>query len=100
RLALSLKRWWPDVRVISEMEGDPLAELQYIRMGMSRVSPLTRLRWFLEDRYYSRQERRLVHHSDAVICVTQKLKDLLIRRYQLTPEQAMKLSVFPSVGNP
>jgi hypothetical protein len=100
RLALSLKRWWPGVRVISEMEGDPLSELRYNRMGVPRPSPLVRLKWKLEDRYYSHQEYRLVHQSDAVICVSQRLKDLLIGRYRLTPERAKRLSVFPSVGDP
>jgi glycosyltransferase involved in cell wall biosynthesis len=100
RLALALRRWWHQVRVISEMEGDPLAELHYNRIPVTRPSLLTRLRWLAEDRYYSRQERRLVHESDAVICVSQRLKDLLIARYRLTPDQSTKISVFPSVGDP
>ena len=100
RLALALRRRLPGVRVISEMEGDPLAELQYIRIGVDRPSPLTRLRWAAEDRYYTREERRLVRESDAVLCVSQKLKDLLIRRYGLDQTDAQRLSVFPSVGDP
>jgi hypothetical protein len=99
RLALSLKRWWRGLRVVSELEGDGLAELQYRRTEATRRSPARRIRWWVEERLYSHAECSLVRESDAILCVSHKLKDVLVQRYRLTPEQAGKMAVFPSVAS-
>jgi glycosyltransferase involved in cell wall biosynthesis len=100
RLAFALQRQRRGVRIITELEGDALAEAQYSRIGIAHPSPRMRARWWFEDRYYPSQERRMVRDSDAILCVTQKLKDVLIRRYHLSDQRAGRIFVFPSVGDP
>ncbi len=98
-LALALKRRWPALRVISELEGDDLAEVQYKRSKTERPTPWLRLLWTLEHRYYKREERRILLESDAVICVSQKLREVMLRRHSLTPHQAEKVHVIPTLAS-
>jgi len=99
RLALSLRRWCSSVRVIPELEGDNIAETQYKRSLVARPSRLQRLRWRLHERFYSHYEGRLLREGDAAVCVSHKLKDVMVRRYRLTPKQADRIHVFPSVAS-
>jgi hypothetical protein len=96
RLGLALRRKRPDVRVIAEIEGDDLAEVAY----RARAAPLHR-RWALrlEHAYYDAVDRRIVHESDAVLCVSQHLKDVLITRYALDPARAERITVMPTFAS-
>jgi glycosyltransferase involved in cell wall biosynthesis len=99
RLALALKRRWPELRVIAELEGDDLAEVQYKREQTERPTPWLRLLWTLEHRYYEREERRILIESDAVICVSRKLREVMVHRYALAPRQAEKVHVIPTLAS-
>ena len=46
---------------------------------------LQRLLWALERRYYERAERRILRESDAVICVSARLRDVMVDRFALPP---------------
>lgn len=96
RLALALKRWWPGLRVIAEIEGDILAELEYKNTRSESRSALADLRWRLERRFYFNHENDIAHHSDAMVCVSSKLRDVLAQRYGLSEVQAKRILVFPS----
>jgi hypothetical protein len=99
RLALALKRRWPALRVISELEGDDLAEVRYNRSKTEHPTPWLRLLWALEHRYYEREERRILLESDAVICVSGKLREVMVDRFSLTPAQADKVHVIPTLAS-
>jgi hypothetical protein len=98
-LALALKQRYPALRVISELEGDNLAEVQYKRSKTERQTPRLRLLWTLEHRHYEREERRILLESDAVICVSNKLREVMVRRYALTPQQAERVHVIPTLAS-
>jgi len=91
RLALALKRRWPALRVIVELEGDDMAELDYRRTKAARPSPALRARWALEGRYYRREEQRILTRSDAVICVSEKLREVMVRRFSLPSDRAERV---------
>jgi hypothetical protein len=99
RLGLSLKRLWPRLRVIAELEGDDLAEIEYKESKAPRPSSWARLRRGLERHYYHRAYRRILRDRDAVTCVSNNLRDVLIRRYSLTEQQARKLHVIPTFAS-
>jgi hypothetical protein len=99
RLALTLKRRWPALRVISELEGDDLAEVRYKQSKTERPSPWRRLLWALEHRHCEREERRILLESDAVICVSQRLRDVMVGRFSLTPDQAERVHVIPTLAS-
>jgi glycosyltransferase involved in cell wall biosynthesis len=99
RLALALKRRCPTLRVIAELEGDDLAEVGYKRTKAEHPTPWLPLLWALEHRYYEREERRILLESDAVICVSRKLKEVMVHRYSLTPRQAGKVHVVPTLAS-
>jgi hypothetical protein len=99
RLALALKQRWPALRVISELEGDDLAEVQYKRSKTERLTPWRRLLWTLEHNYYERAERRILIESDAVICVSRKLREVMVHRYALTTHQAERVHVIPTLAS-
>jgi hypothetical protein len=99
RLALALKRRCPELRVIAELEGDDLAEVAYRRSRTAHVTPWLRARFALEHRYYEREERRILAQSDAVICVSHRLRDVMVDRFALTPRQAEKLHVIPTLAS-
>ena len=96
RLALAIKRWWPDLRVISELEGDRPTEIGYERSRALRPSPLETIGRRLQEWFFSREQHRMIRHSDAVICVSHNLKQLLTQRHHLTDDQARRLWVFPT----
>lgn len=99
RLALSLKRRCSTVRVIAELEGDNVAEARYKYAQIARPSLSQRWRFRLEQWFYLRYEGQLLRKSDAVLCVSHKLKELMVGRYGLTPEAAANIHVFPSVAS-
>jgi glycosyltransferase involved in cell wall biosynthesis len=99
RLALSLRRWCRAVRVMPELEGDNVAETRYKHESIERPSWLKRIRWRVEEAFYRHQEGRLLRESDAVVCVSHKLKDVMVRRYALNAEQTARIRVFPSVAS-
>jgi hypothetical protein len=99
RLALALRHWCPSVRVMPELEGDTIAEARYKRGLIVNPSPLQVLRWRIEEALYLPHEGRLVREGDAVVCVSHKLKEIMVPRYRLTPEQADRIRVFPSVAS-
>ncbi len=99
RLALSLKRRWPSVRVVAELEGDDLAELDYRRSKADQPTLQLRARWALERRYYERAEGDILRHGDAVICVSERLRDVMIRRFSLSSRQAEKVHVMPTLAS-
>jgi glycosyltransferase involved in cell wall biosynthesis len=99
RLALALKQRWPGLRVISELEGDDLAEVQYKRSKTAHPTPWLRLLWTLERDYYERAERRILIESDAVICVSRKLREVMVHRYALTPQQVERVHVIPTLAS-
>jgi glycosyltransferase involved in cell wall biosynthesis len=99
RLALALRRWCPSVRVIPELEGDPVAEAQYKHALIEDPSALQALLWRIEAAFYRHHEGRMVRGGDAVVCVSHKLKAVLVDRYRLTPQQAERIRVFPSVAS-
>jgi len=99
RLALSLRRHCAATRVIVEFEGDGVAEARYKHEQNPNHSPLDQVRLRLEERYYLRHEERLLLESDAVVCVSRKLREAMIHRYRLGPDQAAKIRVFPSVAS-
>jgi len=96
RLALALRRRRPALRVIVELEGDDLAEVQYRREKTPHATLRQRLLWNLERRYYERTERRILDESDAVICVSQRLREVMVQRYALTPGRAERVHVVPT----
>ena len=100
RLALALKRRWPELRVIVEMEGDDLAEVRYKRERVERPTLAQRLRWGLEHRYYAREERRILRESDAVICVSRRLRDVMVQRYRPAPHPRRADARHPDAGQP
>ncbi len=97
-LGLALRRWRKDLRVIAELEGDDLAELDYKRDLRGPASPLRRLRDAFERRWFDRADRRILNESDAVICVSAILRDVLVRRYALPPERAERLHVITTLA--
>ena len=99
RLALALKRRWPALRVIAELEGDDLAEVRYKRSKTEHPTPWRRLLWGLEHRHYEREERRILLESDAVICVSGKLREVMVDRFALTPRQAERVHVIPTLAS-
>jgi glycosyltransferase involved in cell wall biosynthesis len=99
RLAMALKRRWPAVRLVVELEGDDLAEVDYREMRTERPTPLESLRWPLERVYYERAERRILRESDAVICVSCRLRDVMVERFALPPERVRKLHVIPTLAS-
>jgi hypothetical protein len=99
RLALALKRRRPELRVICELEGDDLAEVRYKRSKAVRPAFRQRLLWNLEHRFYERVERRILVESDAVICVSRNLREVMVRRYSLSPRQAERLHVIPTLAS-
>lgn len=99
RLALALRRRWPEVRVIVEMEGDDLAELDYRRSKSPRAGLRTRVAWGLERRFFETQVRRIVGASDAVICVSANLRDVLIRRHAVPEARARRFVVIPTFAS-
>lgn len=96
RLGLALRRGRPDVRVIAEIEGDDLAEVAYRRRN---APPLRRWSLGLEHAYYDAVDRRIVRESDAVLCVSEHLKDVLIRRYGLDTGRADRIFVMPTFAS-
>jgi hypothetical protein len=98
-LALTLKRRWPDLRVIAELEGDDLAQLECHQSKTPRPSPSLRLRWSLERSYYQRAYRRILRESDAVNCVSKNLRDAVVRRCGLNGAQAARLHVIPTIAS-
>lgn len=99
RVALALKERCASARVIVEFEGDGIAEARYKHAQIPSPSPIENLKLRLEEGYYLQQERRLLHDSDAVVCVSHKLREAMIRRYRLEEEQTAKIHVFPSVAS-
>lgn len=99
RLALALKRHRPDLRVIVELEGDDLAEIRYRREKTERPTLLQQLRWRLEHGYYERAERRILAESDAVICVSRRLREVMTRRHALAPSRAGRVHVIPTLAS-
>ncbi|MBI1797653.1 MAG: glycosyltransferase [Candidatus Eisenbacteria bacterium] len=99
RLALALRRRCASVRVIPELEGDNLAEARYKHEAIARPSWLQTLRRRLEERFYLHYEGKLLRESDAVVCVSRKLKDVMVRRYGLDDAAAARIHVFPSVAS-
>jgi len=99
RLALALKRRWPALRVIAELEGDDLAEVRYKRSKTEHPTPWLRLLWALEHRYYERAERQILTESDAVICVSRRLREVMVQRYALEPHRAERVHVIPTLAS-
>lgn len=99
RLALALRRRCPSVRVIAELEGDNVAETRYEFAQLSDPTWLQRARFWLEQRFWLRYEGRVLRESDAVVCVSHKLKDRMAGRYGLTSTEAARIHVFPSVAS-
>ncbi|HKQ58610.1 MAG TPA: glycosyltransferase [Candidatus Eisenbacteria bacterium] len=96
RLGLALRRRCPSVRVIFELEGDTIAEADYKFSQLARPSLRERVRFWLEKRFWLRYERRVLGESDAIACVSHKLKGVIIRRYGIPAE---RVHVFPSVAS-
>ncbi len=91
--ALTLKRLYSSIRVISELEGDVESELHYsIARGSSPIKGDIRKRLGL----HSAATQRVIKHSDAVLCVSNKLKEVLVDRFQLSKRSSEKLVVFPT----
>jgi hypothetical protein len=99
RLALALKRSWPDLRVISELEGDDLAEVQYKRSKTARPTFIQQRLWDLEHHFYERAERQVLLESDAVICVSRKLREVMVQRFSLAQRQAEGVYVIPTLAS-
>jgi glycosyltransferase involved in cell wall biosynthesis len=99
RLAMALKRHWPTVRLIVEMEGDDLAEVDYRKMRTELPTLLQPLRWPLERAYYERAERRILRESDAVICVSHRLREVMVERFALEPDRAARVHVIPTLAS-
>lgn len=99
RLALALKRLNPSLRVIAELEGDDLAEVAYKRSKALRPGPRQRLLWSLEHRYYRQEERRILAESDAVICVSRRLRDVMVERFALPPDRVERIHVIPTLAS-
>jgi hypothetical protein len=99
RLALALKRRRPAVRVIAELEGDDLAEVDYRRSKTEHPTVRQRLLWSFERRYYERAERQILSESDAVICVSARLRDVLVTRFALPPHRRDRLHVIPTLAS-
>jgi glycosyltransferase involved in cell wall biosynthesis len=99
RLALSLRRRCPSVRVIVELEGDNIAEARYKHAATPTPTWQARQRLAAEERFYFHYEGRLLRESDAVVCVSRRLKERMVERYGLGPEQAERIRVYPSVAS-
>jgi glycosyltransferase involved in cell wall biosynthesis len=98
-LGLELKRRWPELRIIAEIEGDDFAELDYRQALEPRAGLAKRLRWALERRHFDREDRRILLASDAVLCVSQVLKQVLLQRYALSGERASRVHVMPTFAS-
>jgi hypothetical protein len=99
RLALALKRRRPEIRIVAELEGDDLAEVDYKRSQDGAAGLRQRLLRALERRYYERAEHQILRESDAVICVSRRLRDVLVERFQLAPEQTTRVHVIPTLAS-
>lgn len=99
RLALALRRRWPEVRVIAEMEGDDLAEIAYKRRRVPHPTPVQEARWAFERWFFATHVRTIVRESDAVICVSENLRDVLVRRHGVPSDRARRFVVIPTLAS-
>src|SRR5262249_40680985 len=73
--------------------------LDYKRALVRNPSPAKRLRDALERRYYRDAGGRIVRNADAVLCVSERLREVLIHRYALTDDRARRLHVLPTFAS-
>jgi hypothetical protein len=99
RLALAWKRRCASVRVIAELEGDAVAEARYKYARIAQPGWRERRLLSAEERFYLHYEGRLLRESDAVVCVSHRLKQRMIERYHLRDAEAARVHVFPSVAS-
>jgi hypothetical protein len=92
--ALRLKRFLPRLRVIAELEGDIQSELLYSidRSRLPRGRSLER-----RMRRHFEATERVLRDSDAVLCVSNQLKNVLAERHGLPPRRRDQIAVFPTL---
>jgi glycosyltransferase involved in cell wall biosynthesis len=93
-VALRLKRLLPGMQVISELEGDIESEVMY-SMNSSRHLSQSNLRRLL--RIHSHATQRVLLGSDVVLCVSNRLKEILTERHSLSDQQKQRIRIFPTV---
>ena len=93
---LWIKRVLPSTCVIAELEGDVVSETLYYHkynMKYSENGLARRLRLHLKA------TENVLIKCDAILCVSNKLKEVLVERHQLTQEQQRKIRVFPTLAS-
>ena len=93
-IALGLKNWLQNTKVIFDMRGDTPAEflLSLEKSGRDPGSPAAR-------RKYTKLkgiERQAVMGSDAILCVSGAMKEKIIGEYRVSPQ---KIQVVPTVAS-
>ena len=93
-IALRLKHWIPKTRVVFDMRGDTPAEyLLHVEKsgGDIRSGSVQK-----KHEKLKRIERQVVKDSDAILCVSEVMRDKIVGEY-LVPSQ--KIHVIPTVAN-
>ncbi len=92
--ALWVKRVFPSTRVIAELEGDGVSETLYTH---NRNRHLSENALAKRLHIHPKATERVLSTSDAILCVSNKLRDVLVDRHGLTQEQQQRIRVFPTL---
>jgi len=92
--ALRLKRFLPRLRVIAELEGDLQSELLY-SIDRNREAHGRCLDRRMRRHFHATE--RVLRYSDAVLCVSSRLKHVLAERHRLPTSRRDQIVVFPTL---
>jgi len=90
---LRLRSRLPGMRVVAEFEGDLEMEVEY---RLSKAGPRHRKALAGQLAHHREVTARVLARSDAVLCVTQALKETFVRRFSLNGAAAQRIFVFPT----
>lgn len=92
--ALQIRRLLPKIRVIAELEGDGESELRYSLIKEKSYSnkDLTK-----RLQIHTSATERVLTMSDAVLCASKRLMEVLVERHKLSMKAQQKIFVFPTL---